>query len=71
MYKRILVPTDGSPLARKGIKAGIELAKAVGASVVGYHAVEPIERIWYIEGVGIRPKEVEAARRSLWALGER
>jgi nucleotide-binding universal stress UspA family protein len=71
MYKRILVPTDGSPLARKGIKTGLELAKAVGASVIGYHAVEPIERIWYIEGVGIRPKEVEAARRSLWALGER
>jgi nucleotide-binding universal stress UspA family protein len=71
MYKRILVPTDGSALARRGIKAGVALAKAVGASVVGYHAVEPIERIWYVEGVGIRAKEVEAARKSLWALGER
>ena len=45
MFKRILIPTDGSPIARKGIKAGVALAKALGASVVGYYAVEPIERI--------------------------
>lgn len=30
MYKHILVPTDGSKLAEKGIKEGVKLAKALG-----------------------------------------
>ena len=30
MYKRILIPTDGSKVARKGIKAGVALAKTRG-----------------------------------------
>ena len=46
MYKRILVPTDGSALARKGIKAGVALAKAVGASVVENNTVENMEKIF-------------------------
>jgi nucleotide-binding universal stress UspA family protein len=45
-FSRILIPTDGSALARKGIKSGVAFAKALGAQVVGYHAVEPIERIY-------------------------
>jgi len=31
MFKNILVPTDGSKLAAKGIKVGVRLAKALGA----------------------------------------
>ena len=38
---------SGSPLARKAIKTGVALAKSLGASVVGYTAVEPVERIHY------------------------
>ena len=34
MYKKILIPTDGSELANKGVAHGLDLAKAVGASVV-------------------------------------
>jgi nucleotide-binding universal stress UspA family protein len=41
MFKRILVPTDGSALSDKAIKAAIELARAVKASVVGMTALEP------------------------------
>jgi nucleotide-binding universal stress UspA family protein len=70
MYKRILIPTDGSKVARKAIKAGIALAKAVGASVVGYHAVEPIERIYYTEGAGVRATQVKAIEKQLRAQGE-
>jgi nucleotide-binding universal stress UspA family protein len=33
MYKRILVPTDGSPLAAKGVDHGIALAKALDAKI--------------------------------------
>jgi len=70
-YTRILVPTDGSKVAAKGIKAGVALAKAIGASVVGYHAVEPIERIYYSEGSAIRAPQVDAIEKALLANGER
>ncbi len=33
MFKKILVPTDGSPLATQAAMEGIELAKKVGAEV--------------------------------------
>lgn len=35
MYKNILIPTDGSKLSSRAIKAGIALAKSVGAKVTG------------------------------------
>lgn len=41
MYKHILIPTDGSAASARAIKAGIELAKAVGARVTGFHAAPP------------------------------
>ena len=34
MFKKILVPTDGSPVSEKSAKAAIEFAAATGASVV-------------------------------------
>ena len=41
MYSRILVATDGSELAGKGVEAGLALAKALHASVVLVTASEP------------------------------
>jgi nucleotide-binding universal stress UspA family protein len=35
MYKKILIPTDGSPLSAAAIAQGIALAKSIGAKVVG------------------------------------
>jgi nucleotide-binding universal stress UspA family protein len=35
MYKNILIPTDGSELSVRTIKAGVKLAKATGARVTG------------------------------------
>jgi nucleotide-binding universal stress UspA family protein len=39
MYKHILLPTDGSKLAAKGVKAGVKLAKALGAKVTGVYVL--------------------------------
>jgi nucleotide-binding universal stress UspA family protein len=39
MYKHILIPTDGSPLAEKAIAAGIQLARESGAKVTLFTAV--------------------------------
>lgn len=41
MFKHILIPTDGSRLAAKGVKAGIKLARALGARVTGVKIVLP------------------------------
>jgi nucleotide-binding universal stress UspA family protein len=37
MFRHLLIPTDGSPLAAKGVVAGIALAKALGARVTALH----------------------------------
>ena len=39
MFKHILLPTDGSKLSDRAVQRGIELAKAVGASVTAMHAI--------------------------------
>jgi nucleotide-binding universal stress UspA family protein len=59
MYKHILIPTDGSKVARKAITAGIALARDLGASVVGYYAAEAIERVFFAEGVSVRPVAIK------------
>ena len=40
MYKHILVPTDGSPLASKAVDSAIAFAAEVGARITGYYAIE-------------------------------
>ena len=47
MFKTILLPTDGSPLAQKAVVLGTELAKAVGAKVIGFFAAPPATPIVY------------------------
>lgn len=41
MYKHILISTDGSELARKGVDHGLSLAKALGSKVTIVTATEP------------------------------
>lgn len=41
MYKNILIPTDGSKLSARTIKAGIKLAKSTGAKVTGLFVAPP------------------------------
>jgi nucleotide-binding universal stress UspA family protein len=41
MFKKILLPTDGSDLSAKAIAGGLEFAKALNAGVVGLTIVEP------------------------------
>ena len=44
VYKNILIPTDGSELARKAIPCGIALAKALSAKVIGITVTVPFSR---------------------------
>ena len=41
MFKHILIATDGSELASKGVVAGAELAKKLGAKITILMAIEP------------------------------
>jgi len=46
MFKRILIPTDGSPLATKAARAGLGLARELGARVVGCYVAERVEPVF-------------------------
>jgi nucleotide-binding universal stress UspA family protein len=78
MFKNILIPTDGSILALKGARAGIKLAKALGAKVTGVYVVLPYVPPMYGEAAlyyvpGLSPQDYEksskaAARKALDAI---
>ena len=43
MYRKILVPTDGSALSEKAISAAIEFAKNhPGCEIIGFSVAEPL-----------------------------
>ena len=65
MFKHILIPTDGSRLAATAIKAGVAMAKEMGARVTGYCAQEPVPTHIYGEGyIGDKDLVAEFERRS-------
>jgi nucleotide-binding universal stress UspA family protein len=41
MYKKILVPTDGSALSEQGATSAIEFARAQGAAIVAVSVAQP------------------------------
>ena len=47
MFKHILVPTDGSELSGRAVKAAVELAAAVGAKVTGFFAAPAATPVIY------------------------
>ncbi|MGJ7917087.1 universal stress protein [Massilia sp. LXY-6] len=61
MYKRILVPTDGTELCSAALATALELATLGGGSIVGFHAGPPDR---------LGPLAEEDAVRAAW-LAER
>ena len=49
MYKKILLPTDGSALCDSATQKGIEFAKFAGAGVVAFHAIPATSYLIYTE----------------------
>lgn len=65
MFKHILIPTDGSEVAVKAIRAGVALAKEMGARVTGLYAEEPRPVHLHIDGYQLEKDLVaELDRRS-------
>jgi nucleotide-binding universal stress UspA family protein len=71
MFKRILIPTDGSTLARKAARAGIRFAKAVGARVVAYHGLELALPYLAGDGVVIDARLIDVIERAARQRGDR
>ena len=66
MYKNILIATDGSRFAEKGVRHGVMLAKALAARVTVVTVSEPLEAIVML-GAGTHfpsPDYIEADARS-------
>jgi len=45
MYRHILIPTDGSELAERGVAHGLALAKSLGAAASVIFVVEPFSEV--------------------------
>ena len=56
MYKRLLVPTDGSELATEAVRGAVRFAKPIGASVVLITVMEPYS---YTSLSEYRPESIE------------
>lgn len=68
MFKKILVPTDGSTLSEKAINAALELASEIGASVVAVSVAEPYPYMIPVSGGIIT--EPNVAREDLLAMND-
>ena len=42
MFKKILIPTDGSPLSDKAVDAAIEFAQKMGSELLVLSVAEPV-----------------------------
>jgi nucleotide-binding universal stress UspA family protein len=70
VLKRILIPTDGSTIARKAIRDGVALARQLGASVVGYHAAETVQLVFNAELAGTHPMLITQMKKRFAEMGQ-
>ena len=75
MFKKILVPTDGSTLAQSAATIAAQLAKSQGAEVLGVYVIDPFPYIGIgdASAVGLQAYMAEArsaAGQALEALGQ-
>jgi nucleotide-binding universal stress UspA family protein len=66
MYKRILVPTDGSALSKKAMKSAVEFASAVGAELVALNVVPRYPTSYFEGGITVSVNEMARVEKQ-WA----
>lgn len=71
MFKHILIPTDGSPVANKAVRAGIRFAREVGAKVTAYQAIGALLAHIDDEGYVIDPKMHDEFERRAREVAQR
>lgn len=70
VFKHVLIATDGSPLSNNAARAGVALAKAVGARVTAYHAIDELQPL-QIEGYAMAQAMMNDLDARAKALGEK
>ncbi len=65
MFKKILIPTDGSKLSAQAANKGVCFARTIGAEVVALQAARQFERY---TGVALTPEQI--ARASAFSRSE-
>ena len=71
MFRHILIPTDGSPVSAKAVRAGVAFAKEIGARVTGYCALEPTYTQIYGEGYMMTGTAISQLEKRARQVGER
>jgi len=71
LFTNILIPTDGSALSKRSIKAGIALAKALGARVTGYYAMEALQPYVFGDGYVIDRATMDQLDKQAKATAEK
>lgn len=69
MFKHILIPTDGSPVAEKAVKAGISMAKEFDARITAYYALDPMPAAYYGDGYTVDARLISDIERSARETG--
>ena len=70
MYRHILLPTDGSKLSAKALKAAVELAVATGAKITAFHVGAPYMppsgdgMMYYVEGISPEDWDQASAKQA-------
>ena len=71
MYKKILIATDGTPLSKKAVTHGLQLAQAINATVVAFYAV-PHYPTTYFEGAVVwEPAQIAEFEKDWMVQGQR
>jgi len=70
MYKRILVPTDGSTLSKKAVKSAVDLASTVGAELVALHVVPRYPRSYFEGGLSVNATQIERVEKQWTERGQ-
>lgn len=71
MFNHVLIPTDGSELSLKAVKAGVTLAKTLNARVTGLHVYPPRFTIYYGELAWVDDRLETAAREAAQKEGNK
>jgi len=72
MFKKILVPSDGSPLAHQAAEYAADLAKVHGAQIVGVYVIDPFPYIGIgdASAVGLQAYLAEAQAAATQSLDD-
>lgn len=70
MYKKILIPTDGSPLSTAAAHAGVGFARELGAEVVGIHVAPEYQFPVYAEVIPPNYPSQESHNAEMLRIGE-